>query len=200
MGHHHSSPKPTTVVNNGTVFNPHATNDAVVNANNIGLQNLHVYMMGGLQNLQSEFYGPQRLGGLQLQNLENTAELMNLKTIVHNAFDYKPTAGGKSMTSLDTIKVNAHGKNDSVDYDPNAKGAGYNYVGKMKRHGAVISGIVDTAALMNLAKCSVKTNRTVVGQVTNDKKLAIKSDAKGNLCVQDITNDAGGTVTFMMLI
>merc|ERR1740115_563839 len=71
MGHHHSSP-PTVVVNKGTNFNPHATNNAVVNANNIGLV---------LQNLQSEFYGPQRLGGLQLQNLEAPCVLPAGKTV-----------------------------------------------------------------------------------------------------------------------
>ena len=60
MGHHHSSPAPTTVVNNGTVFNPHATNDAVVNANNIGLQNLLVLSYptsNVLQNLNGEDLG-----------------------------------------------------------------------------------------------------------------------------------------------
>ena len=65
MGHHHSAPKSTTVVNNGTVFNPHATNDAVVNADNIGLMNM-----------QSLYYPipkglmfPINNNGVQLQNL-----------------------------------------------------------------------------------------------------------------------------------
>ena len=124
------------------------------------------------------------------------------KVIVHNAFQYKPTAAGTSMTSLDTLKVNASGKNDSVDYDPTASGNGFNYVGKMVGHGATITGITDTAALMNLTAvpvCNVKTNQTIVAQVTNTHNLALKSDANGNLCVQDITNNAGGTVTWMLI-
>ena len=69
MGHHHSAPKSTTVVNNGTVFNPHATNNAVVNADNIGLlQNLHAHN-GAIGFGPQVFKHPVADAGLQLQNL-----------------------------------------------------------------------------------------------------------------------------------
>merc|ERR1740138_566782 len=110
--------------------------------------------------------------------------------ITHNAYDYAPTAAGTSMTSDTHIQVNSSGKNDSLDYDPSASGGGVNYVGSISGHGVQISGITNTAALMNLAsppQCATCSNNTIIHTVYNQHNLVLKSDQNGNLCFDDLT-------------
>ena len=111
------------------------------------------------------------------------------KVITNNTYNYAPTASGHAKVSLDTIHVNASGKNDALNYNPRASGDGENTVGTITGSGFTISGVSNTAqkvVLMNLADvptCSATANGTVIHQVTNKKNLNIVADKSGNLCV-----------------